>query len=375
VPTKLAESTRIDAPHVIGDESSNAPKPAVEPVVVEPAGEDAAIVARQLRVQADQLAERLRTRQANLDRREAQLNVREAQFENDTRAARLWLSERQAELEARAASTNQPHPQEHVRDNPSECYTQREQSLADEESRLAERKKQLAEAERRCAELQHQTEQLHQALQKDREEFNEQRRRDRQEMVARERLAQQELDRKRGELARRGEQVDRCRAAMEQLREEVGQMHRSTLEMRMAAEELWSQLAGAAPPAALVRSMGEIRRRLAEHYRGADAELADRKQELVALRVELRRRHEQLAEEKRRLERWLADQEQDVEQRAARLVAREQELDAQQADFRDQAAHWEITRLTMAQEIHRLRRELGAMPTPAADSLTIQNMP
>jgi hypothetical protein len=88
--------------------------------------------------------------------------------------------------------------------------------------------------------------------------------------------------------------------------------------------------------------------------------LAEQKQQLVALRLELRQRHEHLASEKQRLEKWLSQQEHEIQQQAARLVAREQELDAQETEFRDRTEQWEMERLAYRQEMLRLRRELEA---------------
>ena len=82
-----------------------------------------------------------------------------------------------------------------------------------------------------------------------------------------------ELEEQRRAVARRSEQLDRSRAALEQFRGELGQLHRETLEIRLATEELWVQLSGVAPPAALIQSLGGIRNKLAEHYRSAQSEL------------------------------------------------------------------------------------------------------
>jgi len=349
---KMVGSARIDAPHVVATPDAAGAKRVSDERPSEalpPEGE--AVLLRQLRVQAAQLAEHLRTRQENLDRREAQLHGRAAQLENDTRAARLWLAEGQAKLKAQA-------------DELAKRQQEAQQCLA----RLAKAEKAQARSERHAARhaqdkqqsAEIQTQQLYDALQKDRREFDEQCRREQQRLLAEQRRAQSELDRKRRELAGRSQQVDRCHAALAQLREEVGQMHRSTLEIRLAAEELWAQLAGAAPPAVLTRSLGEIRRQLAEDYRAAGNALAEQKQQLIALGVDLRRQHQHLADEKQRLEQWLAGQEREIDGRAARLVAREQQLDAQQTDFRHHAHQWEMDRLAYQQEIHQLREELEA---------------
>ncbi|MBN1588374.1 MAG: hypothetical protein JW888_02560 [Pirellulales bacterium] len=394
---RLLGTARIDAPHAVANEGgTGATRDSEDHASGTTRSEDESALMQQVHAQAAQLAEHLRRKQEDLDRREAQLNGRVAQFESDSRAARLWLTENQAELKeqtaglaekqqevqqclARLAVTEkaQQRTEQELAARQTEL-TQAKKALDDRKTQLEERAQQLerrkaalgewetrrasepppVDAEPPWAELRHQTEQLYHALCKDRREFDRQRRREQQRMVAEQRRAQSDIDRKRVELARRAEQMDRCRAALESLREEISLMHRSTLEIRLGAEELWAQLAGTAPPAALAHSLGNIRRQLAEDYREANAALVNQKQEIVALRVELSRQHELLTNEKRRLEQWLSQQEQEIQQRAARLVAREQQLDAQEAKFRDHAEQWRIDRLAYQEEIHRLRREL-----------------
>ena len=122
-----------------------------------------------------------------------------------------------------------------------------------------------------------------------------------------------ELGEKRQAVQRRADHVDQCRAALEQLRGELECIHRETLEIRLATEELWVRLSGAAPPAALVRSLGQIRAKLACQYRQAAAELAEQKKELEAIRGELNTQHEKLVEHKLRLEQWAVERQEECE--------------------------------------------------------------
>ncbi|MBN1910549.1 MAG: hypothetical protein JW818_12465, partial [Pirellulales bacterium] len=150
-----------------------------------------------------------------------------------------------------------------------------------------------------------------------------------------------------------------------ELREELAAMHRSTLEIRLATEELWAQLAGAAPPAALTRSLGQIREKLAEDYRLANRDLARQRKELVDLRQELSAQYDAVGKQKERLAGWIATREQDIQDQAARLVAREQELDRQETTMRDHATQWQSERLGYQREIRRLRLALQRDPVAA----------
>ena len=139
--------------------------------------------------------------------------------------------------------------------------------------------------------------------------------------------------------------MDRSRATLEQLRGELDRLHRETLEIRLATEELWVQLSGAAPPAALVQSLGRIRGKLAEHYRLANAELHAQKEELERTRGQLAEQHDKLAHERRRFEQWAATQQKETQQQASRLIARERQLDRRETELRTHSQQWQVERL------------------------------
>jgi chromosome segregation ATPase len=132
-------------------------------------------------------------------------------------------------------------------------------------------------------------------------------------------------------------------------------MHRETLEIRLATEELWVQLAGAAPPAALTRSLGRIRSKLADHYRLATAELQEQKTELESLRGQMSAQYEKLVQQKRQYDQWAAAQRDEAQQHAARLMAREETLREKEAAFDDRAHRWQSERLQFQHEIRRLQ--------------------
>ena len=160
-----------------------------------------------------------------------------------------------------------------------------------------------------------------------------------EELERRHRQIQQstaDLEQKRQAIQRRADHVDQCRTALEQLRAELGCIHRETLEIRLATEELWVQLSGAAPPAALVRSLGCIRAKLADQYRQANAELAEQKKELETMRAQLSIEHGKLVEHKRQFEQRAASRQEECEKQASRLVAREQQVHRDEIQLRGQ---------------------------------------
>lgn len=332
----------------------------------------------QLHIQAAQLAAHLRARQRELDEREAALNSQVARWESEVRSARLWLELRQGELSAGG------------------------EELAAERERLALRAAEIERREKDCGcreeECQRRQEELCALEQSSRERERElrvqldrlaaaeaARLRDEQSMSARRAAAEcstaaaeqaaaelrrekAELERQRQTLQRRSEHVERCRAALEQLRDELGRMHRETLEIRLATEELWTQLSGAAPPAALVRSLSAIRSRLADQYRQANAELAEKKKELEAARAEIAREHAALKEYKKQYEQWFTATDEDRRRQAERLMAREEQLRHDAARLGEQARQWHAQRLDYQRELRRLRARVQRGKTPAGSN-------
>jgi len=356
--TELVVETRIDSPHTAANTEQFEEAVAVEAadlgsgIDLEPWDQEEPsaslpepeTISWQVQAQAAQLAEHLRGRQQELDHREAELNARAAQLERDARAARLWLEERSAELEETA--------------QPAESIVLQEEAIRRMAEALAERERRLAESEseldRQGAALQ----EFHEQLTADRQLLEEESLAERERLAADQVHLATEIEQKRVEVQQRSEQADQAHAALEQFRAELGRMHRETLEIRLATEELWAELSGSAPPAAMTRSLGRIRSRLADHYRMASLELHQKKEELEQLRGQLSEQYEKLVQQKRNFDAWAIECREEVEQQAARLLARGEDLDRREADMAEYALHTQAEKLALQQEIRRLRAKL-----------------
>ena len=147
-----AVTTRVDAPHAAsnlarGPAASEEPAPVVQPPPDESLSE-------QISLQAAQLAAHLRSRQQELDHREAELNSRTARLESDARTARLWIDQHETDLVSREAELACRERDLATRfkvmaKNEAESAT-RLQELSARDERLA---KQEREVERRLARL------------------------------------------------------------------------------------------------------------------------------------------------------------------------------------------------------------------------------
>jgi hypothetical protein len=409
-------TTRIDAPHPLRTEQPKAPATA-EPVEPAPDGlrcEEQA--AEQLQRQAEQLAEHLRLQQKQIDHRESQLNARSAQLERDTNTARLWAKERDAELQAaeeklaatearvqtslQRLATADASQRKKVSDDGAN-YALREKAIREREEKLTEREKaqikadreaadnttehseltqqqsvrekmlrraaeslqrkqeELDAAETRLAEAQRNAEAIQKQLSAGRQELLDEGEQQRERLAIENGRAKEQLHQQREAVRRRSEYVDQSHRVLERLRGELGTMHRETLEIRLATEELWAQLSGAAPPAALIRSLETIRARLAEQYQLTGTELAEKKAELENIRRELLGQHAKLLRQKKQFEKRSAAEKGEISQQTRRLVAREEELHRQTADLQEQSQDWQAERLDYEREIRRLRMQLS----------------
>lgn len=237
----------------------------------------------------------------------------------------------------------------------------REQALRPTAEALEARQGGLHQAESQLADARAQTQQLQRQLLEARRQVDEEASSQREKLAAEQRRAAAELERKRQAVERRSRHVDERRVALEQLRDELGRMHRETLEIRLATAELWVEVSEAAPPATLTRSLGRIRSKLAKQYRQGDAELQRRKQELQGLRDQILGQCEQLSRRKRDFEKWADARQQDIEQQAVRLIAREAELKQRENELADQTHRWQIERLECQQEIRHLQTRLAEL--------------
>ncbi|MGD9128599.1 MAG: hypothetical protein PVH19_14575 [Planctomycetia bacterium] len=275
---------RIDAPHFVG----MSPEFSLGPVPVHTAGATAELAPdsppaiplvhsrERLQRQANELGARLETRCRDLDQREAQLNTRSAEFERELRAARLWISEKQIELrereeqiDAQAKAFSQAAVSQTTPPAEPRCNRQ-------DDEELQRRCEELKKIESSLRDARSQLEECRSQLVQKRAEFD-------HEMAGQRKLLEHyradveaQLDAKRKELDRQARTNEQIRVVLERCREEIEQKHRESLQLRLATEELWVQMADGLPTTAMLQSLSKIRSRLAEEYRAAEARMVRR---------------------------------------------------------------------------------------------------
>ncbi len=298
---------------------------------------------RQLQSQSTELEQaraELLSLEAELDNQQADLAAREAQ-----------ISARQIEVEAAVK-----------RFEGLGVTEQRVAELAEQNAEFVARARHLDEAEKQLAEEKERLKKQRLEMENDHKQTQEafllERRRIEAERAETQQLASQFEQRSaasEGEIAQR-------RAALEQLQAELEAGQREVLEMRLATEETWAQLAGALAPATLTRSIAQVRAKLSDHYQHTLREISESRTQLETIGKQLHAEHGRLDEQKAKIQLWAKRREEDIEQRAARLIARERELDRQQQHYEQLEVRWACERDSLRDQVRQLLAEVRQEP-------------
>lgn len=247
---------------------------------------------------------------------------------------------------------------ESILNKPSEFQVRMQAELDERELGLDRRETDLVSRELQVRQALIDAERLQAELHAERERLAIQAKHDRLELAEQRRRLEHDAAEKRQSLERQSEQLDFRRAAVKQEQAELAETQRETLEMRLAVEELWTQLSGLVPPAILTENLARLRSKLAEQYRLQQNDLAAQQAELETLRADLAAENEKLRIQTNELRRWAEARHEEIERQAAFLTDREQELERQAHDAQEHSAAWRQERGRLEQEIRRLEGEL-----------------
>jgi hypothetical protein len=299
-----------------------------------------------------------------VEKRRESLDQRERVLEQDNARQRQAIAEREETLLRQITAREEALEEakfEWSKRKAEPTPSQRElaDSLTLREEMIADREQVLKQAEEQLQEGLAEVDRQRAAVRAERERLEGQARLDRQRLADEQRRREAELLEKRKLVEQMAGEVNARRAAVENEHDDVLQLHRETLELRLATEELWNQLITVQPSAKLTQALGQGRQRLAEQYRLEASELDRRKVVLDDLRAKIAGQIEELTERHEQMTVWFADRRTELEQHAAALVAREQEQDALSAEHRQAQQLWQRQRMELEQETRRLRHELS----------------
>jgi chromosome segregation ATPase len=393
-----SSSIRIDAAHRLSSRNDTLAgdiQPALIPAGMAAEGMTAENTAEQVRVHATQLALHLQERRREVDHRESHLNARIAQLENDLRNSRLWLQERSEEFSLREAELAQRIAEHEARlrglsasetalndieqqqalklQHREEQLRQREDQLAQaqlqlevQQSSISRRMDQLADQERLLEEQLRQLHEERRVVQRESDTSQEELAQQRQTLSEqREQLDQQEADQRRTWEARSAH-FDERQIALERIRNDIVRLHREALEMRLVAEQLWSQMAGHVQPGELTEGIARLRAQLADEFRFARQEIVTQRTSLEALIGKLDGQRCELAAQRDELVGWLNRRQQELALQSAELAEREQKWlqERQQADRQEKS--WQSERRELQRQIRQLTMRLRQAELVAA---------
>ena len=332
-------------------------------------------------------------RAAELDRREQQVAQWEARLESQTSsldAQTQTLRDRAGELEMERAELRHRANEISTREKEAAAaekqlsYRQQEitsalerferlgvterrmRELEGEAAEFGARRRYLDEAEAQLADEKSELAEQVRELDRQRRLFQETAARQQRVLAAQEQQLRKEQQQRDAVLGERETELDNREAAIEQMRIELRNTEREALEMRLATEETWNQLAGMMAPAALMRSISIVRAKLADHYRQTLETIAAKSADLETVRRDLASQLDALEAQRHELQLWAERRHEDIEHQAARLVAREQELDRQQEHYEQMETRWNLEQIEYQAEIRRLLAALRAVELKAA---------
>ena len=301
-----------------------------------------------------QTEEELRRREAMLETRESVLAARLSEFASLKENSKAALQQTESHFARQEALLAEREMQ--LNETVAACRL-RDQQHDRRAAELDERWQRLAAAERLLGEEQADLTRARETLQAERAAWHD------ELASARHKLHEDRQDltrngeRRRKLLERRRDDLEARRTALKQLRQEVARTQRETLEMRLVTEELWARLCGTMAPAALTQSLGQLRLKLADQNRLAQYELTERTKELQAWEARLNEQQQKVTVERGSVQDWVTCRTAEIEQQAAVLVAREQELDRQEMEMRKLRTQYHDERRAYMQEIRRLLRQ------------------
>ncbi|MDR3110018.1 MAG: hypothetical protein LBU65_10105, partial [Planctomycetaceae bacterium] len=329
-------------------------------------------------IESDAAAKRVEY-ETRLQRREEQIKAREqilVEAENDWNARRnafegQWnefeslrkekennFIERETSLVERTKMLNELEKQLHQREITQTSFDEqlkiREKHLAAESQKYTK----LQEMEKEVMDAQAEVTRMREGLIRERYQLQQTIESERTRIRETQELSVKRLDEERNELTAQNKKVEQTRLSLERSREELSRMHRETLEIRLATEELWLRLAGDSAPEELKESLTRIRGRLAEQYNDAVRKLDIQKNELTSARQQVLEEHEKTVRRREELDKWAMQSERVLEEREDKIRDKELELERRQISVDDLVRRCRTERAELEKEVKLLQSQV-----------------
>ena len=160
------------------------------------------------------------------------------------------------------------------------------------------------------------------------------------------------------QLKDRHDSLNRKQLQLEKLHDEITKLHREALEMRIATEQAWTQMATLGNDSNAAETLAGLRRRLDDNYRVSNDELTRRHSEVQEVRTHIQEQEARLRIQIRDAQLWIDRRWNELEARDANLSVRETEVDQRETEFDRQARLWQRQREEYRYEIEELSQRL-----------------
>ena len=182
-----------------------------------------------------------------------------------------------------------------------------------------------------------------------------------------ERQAQRaEVRRQQDVLALHAENLEGRRSRLDQLRTELEETHRHTLEMRMAVEETCAQLAQSAGADVSQERIEIARRALSEHYSKLHEAVSRQQQETDEALVLFQKQKDEFRVERQTLTEWIAERDERIQLREEEVCRDAASLESREVEWRAAREVWMNEKLEAETVIRGLLQQLTVANDPNA---------
>jgi hypothetical protein len=157
------------------------------------------------------------------------------------------------------------------------------------------------------------------------------------------------------------------RVRLEELRLELEDTHQTTLEMRMAVEEAFAQLAqanGAEPTRSRIEA---ARAAVADHYRHIREGITKQRAEIASSQSQVQMQQDEFRVEREQLTQWMAERDERQRTQQSELDQQVESIDDWESKWRQARDAWKQERMEAEHVIRDLLRQLTALQVPGLD--------
>jgi len=292
---------------------------------------------------------------AELQREKALLNNRIRFQEEHLKKSRRELEQKQNEfrLEQQQATQSRYQGMEALRLQRTQLNRYRD--LLDQRELSLLREREVIRKTRHVIEDEHES--AREKLLNEKQEWNRQRE-----------TQQSEMRRQQNMLKLHAENLESRRLRLDRLRAELEDTHRKTLEMRLAVEEAWAQLAQSTGPDVAKQRVDEAQSELSEHYQQTREDLVQHRQELERAQLQFQKQRDEFREERQALAEWVTERTEQLQQRERAVDETEQALADREQAWRQKEQAWNSERAEAETVIRDLLKQLADLTgdsTPA----------